>query len=226
MKNNNEQFTQIPNSLMSNKDLTDQDKLTLGLILSWVENNKECFMGNEYIAERMGISKNAASIRIKRLEKIGCIKLRYTYKEGKKEVDKRYIILLSLTPEVSSHRRDVSSDRQEGIVPQTMGYRPADEGVSSKLGGIKQPLLDNVLNNVLDKLPNKQKSVELSSFEKEQLLLVVNDINAPERVLTLVKNLITDGPGFLTRNNKELILQHKNYFNKGKLLPKVLEQIF
>jgi DNA-binding Lrp family transcriptional regulator len=229
MKNNNEKFTQIPNSIMSNKHLTDQDKLTLGLILSWFKNNKECFMGNDYIAERMGISKNAASKRIKQLEKIGCIKLRYTYKELTKEVDKRYITLLSLTPKVSPTELEVSPTELEGIVHETKGYSPTDDGVSPKVGGIKQPLLDNVLNNVLDKLPNKElnkeNSVELTKFEVDNLLLTLDNVNAPDRVLSLVKTLITDGPGYLTKNNRELVVQHKNYF-KGKVFEKVLQQLF
>ena len=144
-----EQFTQIPSSLLSDKLLTDQDKLTLGLILSFIKNERECFMGNEYIAEKMGITKNAASIRVKRLEKIGCISLRYTYKKNTKMVDKRYITLLSLTPKVSS-------DRQQGIVQETIGYRPTDEEVSSKQGGIIQPLLDNELDKLSHKVLDKK----------------------------------------------------------------------
>lgn len=214
---------------MSDKNLTDQDKLTLGLILSFIKNDKECFMGNEYISERMGISKNAASIRVKRLEKLGCIKVRYTYKEGKKEVDKRYITLLSLTPKVSSTKRDVSSDRREGIVHQTMGYRPTDEGVSSKLGGIIQvdntSVLDTLEDKVLDKVLNKKNSVELTDFEKEQVLLVLDTITAPDRVLSLVRMLVTDGIGYLTSKNKDLILQHKHYFNKGKVLQQIIQQL-
>ena len=166
MSDKQEQFTQIPQSLMSNKDLTDQDKLTLGLIMSWIKNDKECFMGNEYIAEMMGISKNAASIRIKRLEKIGCISLRYTYREGTREVDKRFITLLSLTPQVSSDRQEVSSRRRRGIVPQTKGSRPTDDGVSSKQGGIIQPLLDNLKDKVLHKLPHKELDNENSLEEQ------------------------------------------------------------
>jgi DNA-binding MarR family transcriptional regulator len=228
MEANKEQFTSIPHSLMANEHLTDQDKLTLGLILSFIKNDKECFMGNEYIAERMGISKNAASIRVKRLEKLGCISLRYTYKEGTNMVDKRYITLLSLTPKVSSTKRDVSSDRREGIVHETKGYRPTDEGVSSKLGGIIQPyytsVLDNVVDKSLDKVLNKENSVELTNFEREQLLLVLDNITAPDRVLSLVRTLITDGAGYLTSKNKELVLQHKNQF-KGKLLQQVIQQL-
>jgi DNA-binding Lrp family transcriptional regulator len=171
-----EQFTQIPHSLMSDKDLTDQDKLTLGLILSWVKNDKECFMGNEYIAEMMGISKNAASIRIKRLEKIGCISLRYTYREGTKEVDKRFITLLSITPKVSSDRQEVSSRRRRGIVSQTKGSRPTDDEVSSKQGGIIQPDYTSLLNNELKKLPHNVLHNEISLEEQlEQIIILINE---------------------------------------------------
>lgn len=200
MEPNNEQFTQIPHSLMSNKDLTDQDKLTLGLILSFTKNNKDCFMGNEYIADKMGISKNAASIRIKRLEKLGCISITYTYKEGKKEVDKRYITLLSLTPKVSSHRRDVSSDRRGGIVPQTIGYRPVDEGVSSKLGGIRQPLLDNLLNNELNK-------VQYNQINNKILIETINEKFVGE-LKEMLKMLVEDG--FLTSKQRSKLIENKS----------------
>lgn len=183
MKNNNESFIQIPDSLMCNKDLTDQDKLTLGLILSFINNDKEFFMGNELIAERLGITKNAASKRIQRLEKLGCIELSYTYKKGKKEVDKRYIIILSLTPKVSSGGLHVSSDRLKGIVSQTKGYSLTDSEVSSKQGGIIQPYNTSVLNKVIDKLEDKilnnEKSVEDRLDELNNL--IENDIfNSPE----------------------------------------------
>lgn len=227
MENNKEQFTQIPHSLMSNKDLTDQDKLTLGLILSFINNEKECFMGNEYIAERLGITKNAASIRIKRLEKLGCISLRYTYKEGKNEVDKRYITLLSLTPKVSSdtqgvssHRRDVSSDRQGGIVPETIGYRPADDGVSCKQGGIKQDLLNNVLNNLQDNLSDKvlynENPVEVTLL-KDKLSTMNLDENLHSAVISLIE-------GIPTKKQKLLISENKTIFNKIGVLQPLFQQ--
>ena len=226
---------------MSNKNLSDQDKLTLGLILSFIKNDKECFMGNEYIAEKMGITKNAASIRIKRLEKLGCISLRYTYKEGKMEVDKRYVKLLSLTPnvssetqevsshrqgvssetqEVSSHRQGVSSDRQEGIVPQTMGYRPADEGVSCKPGGIRQDLLDNVLDNVLDKKLNKTN--KLTKFEIEQIKINLNSWGLPQELQNAIQQSIE---GFLTNKQKELIKSNKTKLEHIGILQRVFDEV-
>jgi DNA-binding MarR family transcriptional regulator len=208
MNTENEQFTQIPHSLMSNKDLTDQDKLTLGLILSFIKNNKECYMGNEYIAEKMGITKNAASIRIKRLEKLGCISLRYTYKENKKEVDKRYITLLSLTPQVSSTTRDVSSDRQGGIVPQTIGYCPTDNRVSCKQGGIIQPDYTIVLDNELDKITSIEKN------EKINLEDQCNNISSSSEKYNL-KNLICRKLNLTTKQFFEHIENRfENYSNK------------
>lgn len=237
MAQQEEQFTMIPKSLMGNKDLTDQDKLTLGVILSFIKNGKECYIGNDTLGDMLGISKNAASSRILRLQKIGCISLRYTYKDGKKEVDKRYITLLSLTPEVSSdrqevssRRRRVSSDRQRGIVSQTKGSRPTDEGVSSKLGGIIQPdytsVLDNLKEKVLHTLPHKEldkeNPVELNDYEKEQLLNLIKTINAPDDTSYWVECLIKNED--IVNSRKEQIRKHKHFFNRGTLLPKVIEQ--
>ena len=178
-----ETFTQVPHSLMKRKDLTDQDKLTLSVIISFIKNGKECFIGNDTLGEMLGITKNAASIRVLRLEKIGCVSLRYTYKEGKKEVDKRYITLLSTTPQVSSTKQQVSSNGQRGIVSQTKGYSPTDEEVSSKDGGIIQPDNTKVLDKEINKLPHNvlynEKPVEDRLKRKSELSILLKNIFKP-----------------------------------------------
>jgi len=229
MKKNSEQtFIQIPHLLMSNKDLTDQDKLTLGLILSFIKNDKECYMGNEYIAEKLGITKNAASSRVLRLEKLGCISLRYTYKEGTRLVDKRYITLLSLTPKVSSTKRDVSSDRREGIVHETKGYSPTDDGVSSKLGGIIQPYYTSVLDNVVDKsldkgLDNENLTLETIDYNLKLLKdnLLINS-NIPTEIKDIALQLV-EGP--ITSKQKDKLEQNKHYFNKFGAIKPYLNEI-
>jgi hypothetical protein len=231
MKKNKQEetFTQVPHSLMKNKDLTDQDKLTLSVIISFINNGKECYIGNDTLGEMLGISKNAASSRVLRLQEIGCVSLRYTYKEGKKEIDKRYITLLSTTPQVSSTKQRVSSTKQQGIVPQTKGYSPTDDEVSSKLGGIIQPDNTKVLDKELNKLQHKvldnvKPPVELTDIDKKELLVLVKESKAPENVIGYVEVLITDGAGFLTPGNKQDIIKNKNYFNRGTLLPTYIEQ--
>jgi len=206
-----EQFTIIPHSLMSSKDLTDQDKLTLGIILSFINNGKECYIGNDTLGEMLGITKNAASIRINRLEKIGCIALRYTYKEGKKEVDKRYITLLSTTPQVSSVKQQVSSTKLKGIVSQTNRSRPTDEEVSCKDGGIIQPDYTKVLDKELDNLPHKVLHKENPSVE--DLLIELKDLNyLIEQDIFLTPD--DRGAAFIDRNRvekeiKQLVINKK-----------------
>jgi hypothetical protein len=230
MKNKQEeQFTIIPHSLMGSKDLTDQDKLTLGIILSFINNGKECYIGNDTLGEMLGITKNAASIRINRLEKIGCVALRYTYKEGKKLVDKRYITLLSTTPQVSSVKQQVSSHKLKGIVSQTKGSRPTDEEVSSKDGGIIQPYYTSVLNNLEDNLPHKvlhkENPVELSVEDKQIVIPVIKNSKAPEGIIDLLIVLIKEGAGFLTPTNKEQLKSNKHYFNKIGVIQPILNQL-
>lgn len=167
MKNKAELFTSIPHTLMGRKDLTDADKLTLGIIISFIENDKEFFMGNDRLGDMMGISKNAASKRILRLQSLGCVELSYTYKPNTKEVDKRYVKLISIIPQVSP-------DKQEGIASQATGCSVKGETVcpdklhevSPKVGGIIQPsLLDNLQDTLQDTLPNKETPAVESKYE-------------------------------------------------------------
>jgi len=62
MKNETEQFFKMPHSLSSNPKLKDGDKLTLALIKSWIDNDQECFMSNQYIGNVLGCSGTAAGI--------------------------------------------------------------------------------------------------------------------------------------------------------------------
>ena len=216
MKKNNENYIQIPYSLLCDKNLTDQDKLTLGLILSWFRNNKECFMGNEYIAEKMGITKNAASIRLQKLEDLGCIKLNYVLKQGKKEVEKRYITLLSLTPKVSSRRRGGIVKETKGIVSQTKRYRPVDEEVSCKQGGIKEDVLNNLKEKVSNTLSN-------NVLNKEILKQSLNKLNLPEKIVEFFF-LYMDGA--TTKEQRNKLLEFKTQIEKVPALNEVIKNLY
>ena len=87
------------------------------------------------------------------------------------------------------------------------------------------PTIQPIIQSISQPTTQPIIPVELTKFEKEQLLLVLDNINAPDRVLSLVRTLITDGAGYLTSRNRELILQNRIYFNQGKLLPKVIQQL-
>ncbi len=191
MKNETEQFFKMPHSLSSNPKLKDGDKLTLALIKSWIDNDQECFMSNQYIGNVLGCSGTAASKRIQKLKNLGCIELRYEYVEGKKEVEKRYITFISFEPQVSPDELEGISSETIGISSQEIGYVLTDDGVSPdgqgevspEVGGIIQSsLLDNLLNNELDNLSNNGLNNEIKNILHQTTGAVIKGIDLKGKV--------------------------------------------
>ena len=76
------------------KDLTPNAKLLYAEITALENMNGRCFANNKYFADLYGVSKTSVSKWISQLESFNCIKTVYIYKEGSKEIDKRYITTL------------------------------------------------------------------------------------------------------------------------------------
>ena len=49
----NQTFTPVYHSLLRQPNLTDADKITISCILAWAENDKDCYMGNDYLGQLM-----------------------------------------------------------------------------------------------------------------------------------------------------------------------------
>lgn len=77
-----------------NKNLTPNAKLLYAEISALENMNGRCFANNKYFADLYGVSKTSVSKWISQLESFSCIKTVYIYKEGSKEIDKRYITTL------------------------------------------------------------------------------------------------------------------------------------
>jgi len=75
-------------------DITPNAKLLYAEITAFCNMNGECFASNRYFAELYNKSKVTISKWIKELVENGFIETSYTYKEGSKEIDKRYITIL------------------------------------------------------------------------------------------------------------------------------------
>ena len=137
----------IPYSVLESKVLNDGEKITLMLIYSYHNNEKQFYMSNAVIGERIGCSRTAVSKRITKLEKMGYIKCDYTYKNNSKEVDKRFIIPVQVVPKFNR------------VVPKvSIGVETTPQGSSSgfievvpEVGSIILPsLLDKTLNKILE----------------------------------------------------------------------------
>ena len=75
-------------------NLKANTKLLYAEITALCNMNGECFATNRYFANLYNKSRGAISGWINELVKYGYISTKYTYKEGTKEIDYRYITIL------------------------------------------------------------------------------------------------------------------------------------
>ena len=76
------------------KTLTPNAKLLYAEITALINMNGICFATNKYFSQLYGKTKTTVSKWVSELVKEGYIELHFTYKEGTKEIDKRYIRIL------------------------------------------------------------------------------------------------------------------------------------
>lgn len=84
-------YSIIPANVRYDKRLSSSEKLLFAEITSLLNMNGECYAENKYFAELYGVSKVCVSKWIKKLIDCGYIKSEIKYKEGTKEIDKRYL---------------------------------------------------------------------------------------------------------------------------------------
>lgn len=66
-----EGFTQVPNFILKNKNLTVGEKMTFAMFLSYAWHNDRCFPGQEKLAKDIGAGVRSVNRFIKGLEKKG-----------------------------------------------------------------------------------------------------------------------------------------------------------
>lgn len=87
-------YSIIPADVRYDKRLTPNAKLLYAEITALTNMNGQCFATNEYFANLYGVSKTSVSKWIKNLIDCGYLTSEITYKEGSKEIDKRYLSLV------------------------------------------------------------------------------------------------------------------------------------
>lgn len=84
----------IPANVRYDKDLTPNAKLLYGEITALCNERGHCWAENEYFSNLYGVSKTSISKWINSLVKKGYVSSEITYKEGTKEIDKRYLTIV------------------------------------------------------------------------------------------------------------------------------------
>lgn len=150
----------IPYSILQNKELKDTDKITLSLIYSFYNNNKEMYMSNNKLGTMLGISRTAASERITKLETLGYIQCNRIMINGK---EKRTITPLRMVGEPTNNGRCTEPTS-----------RSTDSSLVGEVGSIIYPLLDKELdkelyNTGLSKIELKTRIIFSLNINSEQL---------------------------------------------------------
>lgn len=85
----------IPANVRYDKDLTPNAKLLYGEITALCNERGYCWSENSYFAELYGVSNTSISKWINLLVQKGYLSSEITYKEGTKQIDKRYLRIVA-----------------------------------------------------------------------------------------------------------------------------------
>ena len=69
-------FTQVPNFILKNDDLTVGEKITFAMFLSYAWHNDKVFPGQERLAHDIGVTRQSVNTFIKGLEKKGFLTIK------------------------------------------------------------------------------------------------------------------------------------------------------
>ncbi len=110
MEDKKSYYAIIPANVRYDKSLPPNAKLLYGEITALCNERGYCWAENRYFAELYGVSKTSISKWISALSERGYIKIELSYKEGSKEIDKRYITIVNNPIEEKLNTRQTKVD--------------------------------------------------------------------------------------------------------------------
>ena len=153
----------IPAEIWLDDKLTVMEKVLYAEIDSFCSRGRECFANNAHFAKMLQVSERQIQRLLVSLEEKGVISRRIIYKEGTKEVDKRY--LKAIPPEPFD---TTPPDINVTTPGDTHVTTPGDTHVTTPPDNIVTPPPDNIVTytNTYITNTNTNSSVDMSSGEK------------------------------------------------------------
>jgi hypothetical protein len=118
-------FTQVPNFILKQPDLSVGAKLTYAMFLSYAWHNESCFPGQERLAKDIGLSRSRVTEFIGELRQAGFITI---FRRGLGKTNTYRIHFRVHRASVLQKRPDglMSAHRHPDVGPTTSGGYPAD----------------------------------------------------------------------------------------------------
>jgi hypothetical protein len=138
----------IPAEIWLNEGLSVMEKVLYAEIDSFCGSGKECFCSNAHFAHLLQVSERQVQRLLVSLEKKGIISRRMVYKEGGKEVDKRYLKPVHVT---TPPDKAVATPHDEIVTPS------GDENVVGTHPGITNPSITDIYSDSTTETESKTK---------------------------------------------------------------------
>jgi len=132
------------------KEISANEKILFSEITALMQMNGECYASNNYFASLFDVTPQAISKWINHLIRLNFISVKYTYKQGSKEIEKR-----------------------------VLGINNGFKGINNGLRGYQQRIKDNTIynNNIVMQIEAKQKKFIPPTIEQINKYVEDNSIN-------------------------------------------------
>ena len=145
-------------------------KLLYAEITALCNMNMECFASNRYFSELYGKSKGSISGWISELVKYGYISAEYTYKEGTKEIEYRYIKILKggITANDNTLLKKTIKSNNTSTNNTSININISNRRKDFVLNVMSFDYDKNILNSFVDYWTEPNKSKTKMKFELQQ----------------------------------------------------------
>jgi len=136
--------------------LKPNEKLLFAEITALTNMNGQCFATNKYFAELYDVSVETVSRWVSQLEKLGFIKRTIKYKEGSKQIDKRFITLA--TPIDEKVKGNSTSINSLSLIENFYPNEVSLQAVRDSYGDVTLHVLKIAIQEFKDAALNRDKA--------------------------------------------------------------------
>lgn len=172
----------IPANVRYDKDLTPNAKLLYGEITALCNEKGHCWATNDYFSNLYGVSKTSISKWINSLVKKGYVSSEIVYVEGTKQIDNRYLTIVSYpikeklnTPVEENDNTHIKSITN--IIPNKRNITRVNNTVNNKVLKIFEHWKSKGFYPQEQLTETKQKAIEkaLKSYTDEQIISYIDN---------------------------------------------------
>tara|TARA_Y100000401_G_C8284431_1_gene205286 strand:- start:330 stop:950 length:621 start_codon:yes stop_codon:yes gene_type:complete len=197
-------FANIP-AHVRYSDITPNAKLLYAEITALLQMNGVCFASNKYFSTLYNKNKTTISRWISELKQKGFIKITYTYKEGTREIENRYIQICY----------DGISKNERGMLAKMLKSNNTINNTnltdSNKKGRFKKPNIDEVKNYCILRKNNIDAEAFIDFYESKNWQIGKNKMKDWKACVRTWERREINSPQSMSKIDKQL-----NEYEKGK----------